>query len=296
MDFVAGIDGGGTKARLVYEDLDTKQIRTKIFGAFNMNSIGEENFLALLNEIFSYIDSLGTCEALCIGCAGISNKRMLELIKGEIKKSKIKKYRILGDHEIALEGAFSGKEGIILISGTGSICYGKNKKQDEARAGGWGHLISSEGSAYYIGKSAVNILSKHIDKYAVNTKLVDVLSVEMGLNNREALISYVYKNDKSAVASLAKLVDMVAQEGDEIALNIIKENARYLKNLVFTVYNNLDFNGARLALLGGMFEHDTMLKETFIEIMRVENSQILCVEPENNASIGALQIASKMLR
>ena len=51
IEFVAGIDGGGTKTRVCCRTLDGNDLGTEIFGAFNMNGIGREKFVRLLDEI-----------------------------------------------------------------------------------------------------------------------------------------------------------------------------------------------------------------------------------------------------
>ena len=56
---------------------------------------------------------------------------------------------------IALEAAFGSGPGVIVIAGTGSIAYGRNREGQTARAGGWGFAISDEGSGHWIGRTAV---------------------------------------------------------------------------------------------------------------------------------------------
>ena len=48
-----------------------------------------------------------------------------------------------------LEGAFSGEPGSLLIAGTGSMIFGKDKNNQIHRVGGFGKLIGDEGSGQY---------------------------------------------------------------------------------------------------------------------------------------------------
>ena len=82
---VAGIDGGGTKTRVLCCDLQGKQIAAREYGPFNLNSIGEEAFRKLMMDITSFLNVEGDCTALCIGAAGVSNPRMGELIAQAMK-------------------------------------------------------------------------------------------------------------------------------------------------------------------------------------------------------------------
>ncbi len=80
-----------------------------------------------------------------------------EIISGEVKPGKIKtsEIKVVGDNVIALEAAFGSGPGVIVIAGTGSIAYGRNRDGQTARAGGWGFAISDEGSGHWIGRAAV---------------------------------------------------------------------------------------------------------------------------------------------
>lgn len=126
MDFIAGVDGGGTKTKVVCASPEGKVLDTAVFGPFNMNSIGAERFSALLQELCAYLNGLGDCRALCIGSAGISNKEMTRIVETEMTRGGIENWKLVGDQVIALNGALSGEAGIALIAGTGSICFGKN--------------------------------------------------------------------------------------------------------------------------------------------------------------------------
>ncbi len=55
MKIVAGIDGGGTKTKVICQDLQGQTIAEEKFGAFNLNSIGEEGFTALMKQICEFL-------------------------------------------------------------------------------------------------------------------------------------------------------------------------------------------------------------------------------------------------
>ncbi len=295
MDIVVGIDAGGTKTKVLVFDISTSTVREKIFPALNINGMKEESFDALFDEILTYIDAQGICKALCIGCAGLSNNDLKNNLEAGFEKKDISNYKILGDGEIAHFGALNGSDGIVLISGTGSICYAKKSDCSLARVGGWGHIIGDEGSAYSVARDALNAVSKTIDGYGNAKKLRDIFRSEKGLGTREEIIAYVYKNDKSAVADLSKLVEKAARAGDIIAREIIEKNARELLRLVSAAYNNLAFDKAKFTVLGGMLENDTVLRKEFLRIIENEMPYLSFVPAENDASWGALEMAKQML-
>ena len=293
-DFVCGVDGGGTKTTAICCTLDGKEIARRVFGPFNLNSIGTQAFESILNELVTFLDETGYCRALCIGAAGITNSRVAECAKAVLGKTGIP-FNLMGDFEIAHTGALDGREGIILIAGTGSVCYGKNSVGSTAMAGGWGHLIGDAGSGYGIGRDALSAVARMYDGYGEPTILKDLLARELNLNTAEEIVSYVYSNDKSAVAALSPIVDKAYSMGDAVATQIIRSNAEALVQLVKAVASRLDFNSCNVALLGGLLENETALKAEFVELLH-SSTNLHCVSPLHPAAEGAVLEAMGLVK
>ena len=295
MDFIAGVDGGGTKTKVVCALPEGKPLDTAVFGPFNLNSIGAERFSALLRQLCDYLNGLGRCRALCIGSAGISNRDMARLVETEMDRGGIENWKLVGDQVIALNGALSGEAGIALIAGTGSICFGKNKAGAYARSGGWGHLIGDEGSGYALGRDALAAVAKAWDGWGEQTLLSQALAEQLELDDQKKIISYTYGGDKSRIAALAPLVEQAAGQQDRVALAIIRDNAVKMVGLVGAVAHQLGLKAGKVAMLGGLLEHNTNLRRAFIAEMSEKYPDLICTEPEHDAATGALMLAKEML-
>lgn len=295
MKFAAGIDGGGTKTTLVCWTLDGALLQTKVFGPFNLNSIGAEAFTRLMDEITAFLNTLGECCALCIGAAGYSRQNMRSLVAGAMERAGIPNWHLVGDHVIALWGALEGKPGCVLIAGTGSICLGRSSDGNTARAGGWGHLIGDEGSGYALGRDALAAVARSLDGNGEDTILTRLISEKMHLTTREEIISYVYGGDKSQVADIAPLVEEAAASGDKAANSILRKNAAALAELVSAVAKTLALTQGELAMLGGLLEHETILRCLFIEEVGRLLPGMTCITPRHPASVGAVMMALSML-
>ncbi len=295
MKFIAGIDGGGTKTRVCCCDVQGQTLSEKTFSAFNFNSIGAERFAALLTEITAYLQSVGTCTALCIGTAGISNGTMSAMIDKALDQAGITRRKLVGDHVIALHGALDGQPGIALIAGTGSICFGISPEGEEVRSGGWGHLIGDEGSGYALGRDALSAVAHAWDGYGTPTLLTGLLAETYGLDSQSKIVSYVYAGDKSRVAALSRLVEQAAAAGDEVALSIIQANGDKLAQQAEAVYHRLHMREAPLAMLGGMLENKTLLRSAFIHAMGQRCPLVHCIDPKHDACTGAVMMAQAML-
>ena len=295
MKFIAGIDGGGTKTKVVVASLEGEALLSQVFGPFNLNSIGAERFAALLDEICTWLNQQGQCLALCIGSAGISNQEMTRLVAERIQRGGIKNWKLVGDQVIALNGALEGRPGIALIAGTGSICFGKNAAGQFARSGGWGHLIGDEGSGYALGRDALTAVARAWDGWGERTLLSELLASELGLDDQKKIISYTYGGDKSRIAALSRLVEQAAARDDHVALGIICANAVLMTRLVGTVAKQLELEAPEVAMLGGLLENETMLRAQFQAEMAKQYPQMACVLPHRDAAAGAVMLAQEML-
>lgn len=293
MEFIAGIDGGGTKTTLLYKYKNSNSVNKKTFGPFNLNGIGEDSFTYLIEEIASFLDEKGECSALCIGASGSSNRKMNEIIDSVFSSSKIQKWKVVGDNEIALEGAFNRKDGIIVISGTGSICFAKCS-DSIFTSGGWGHLLGDEGSGYALARDALKAITVLIDGLGKETIISKLLKDELALFDRSSIISFVYSVDKKEIASIAPIVEKAGRMGDEIALKIIKNNASLLAQKVKSVSVKLPKDERRLVLCGSLLTNDTLLREYFIQEIEKQDKEIEIVEPAFSPDMGALLIAKRM--
>lgn len=291
--FFCGVDGGGTRTTVLCRTQEGQEISRREFGPFNLNSIGKESFRAILGEILAYVSDLGTCRGLCIGASGVTNDNVRNVADGILAGKGIP-YILLGDFEIAHTGALGGKEGIVLVSGTGSVCYGRTADGRSAMGGGWGHLLGDQGSGYGLGRDALMAVARVFDGYGDDTVLKDMVSDELGLDTPEKIVSYVYSNDKSAVAAVSPLVDRACRQGDHVARMIVEENARALSDIVLAVAGRLGFTETGVALLGGLLENPTCLKESLEVVLHSRNAGLKCAAPLYSAVEGALMEAMRL--
>lgn len=199
----------------------------------------------------------------------------------------------MGDHEIALWGALEGNPGVSLVAGTGSICCGRNAEGDSIRAGGWGHLIGDEGSGYAIGRDVIKAVAHFWDGYGEPTSLAKLLAEQLQLDDRQKVITYVYKNDKSYVAQASRLAEQAAAQGDAVALQILQDNACQVSRQVAAVVKRLRMEQGEVALLGGLLENDTAYRKFVVAEIEKTCPGFTCVAPRQNAAVGAVMMAQK---
>ena len=220
--FIAGIDGGGTHTRIEMRDMDNCLVRRGDFGPFNINSIGETAFRGLLREVFAWCGGMENCARLCVGAAGISNPKVGEILGEELAQAGFAgQWKLCGDQEIALRGAMDGP-GVVIISGTGSICFGKNAAGQTARSGGFGHLIDDGGSGYALGRDVLACAVRSVDGRIRAPELLQAVCDRLG-SGPEGIVPFVYspKTDKAAIARYSYVALELAERGDEASLEKI---------------------------------------------------------------------------
>src|SRR5699024_11405773 len=128
-----------------------------VAGPSNLNAVSESMVQEGLRQLFSDLKKqaprlFSKVTIVFCGIAGSSmeyNSRKLQEILEEI----IPPFASVSLNIDALNALYSGtlgKPGIVQIAGTGTITYGVTKETNQARLGGWGHLVGDEGSRYSI--------------------------------------------------------------------------------------------------------------------------------------------------
>lgn len=301
MCYVIGIDGGGTKTALKLSDKNENIILTMEGGPCNINSMGKEAVLkmlkGLLNDTLKKAQlSLEDIETICIGTAGVDRPSDKAIMEEIIRNTGFNgKTIITNDAVTALYGGVGGAEGVILISGTGSICYGSNTNGETKRAGGWGHIIGDEGSGYYIGISAINRIARAFDGIEDSTLMTDLILNHLKLENVTELIDYVYRSGagKSEIASLARLVDEAYKQGDIAAEEILIKAAYELFLISKAVLDGLNINNKKtvLAVNGSVIVKNQRVSSEFKRLMSKNYPLVEIVNMKNDAAYGAVLMA-----
>ena len=187
MKYIVGIDGGGTKTKLTVCTLAGEIVHSVVAGPSNILSSGYETARQAIRDVMQMgmIDTgygLENCMALCIGVAGAARTHVKEQLETIIREKGYSNALVIThDAETALVGGTGGREGLLVIAGTGAICFGKNKEGVTHRVGGWGHIIGDEGSAYRIGVHILNAVMKAYDGRGKKTCLTPLLLERMEL-------------------------------------------------------------------------------------------------------------------
>lgn len=169
-------------------------------------------------------------------------KRIDHLLKSVLDDGKF----IVGNDSVAgWAGSMCGKSGVHIVLGTGAICYGRDDSDRAARASGWGPFVGDEGSAYWIGKQALEIFSKISDGRYVKTPLYDIMKHHLRLKRDFDIIPLVlnnWKTNRRKIANLSKLLYLAAVDGDDYADEVFQKAAEEAFIAIQAVISRLHFD------------------------------------------------------
>ncbi|MBA7602935.1 hypothetical protein ES703_10031 [subsurface metagenome] len=108
--------------------------------------------------------------------------------------SKIKGYLdpastiMCNDTRIGLAAGSDSKNGVMIICGTGSNCFGVNEEGKEAKVNGWDYILGDEGSGYEVGIKALRALMKAYDGRGESTLLSKTILEDLNIKNVSELM------------------------------------------------------------------------------------------------------------
>ena len=167
MIHVLGIDAGGTKTVCHLADESGTLIAEARGPGANLQAAGELQVEKVLHDVMA--EAVGSRDvvpaAICLGIAGVDRPEDSVIVAGIMRRiGAHARTLVVNDALVALEAGAPGRPGVVIISGTGSIAYGRNANNEGARAGGWGHVLGDEGSGYWIGRAALRAVLRESDR------------------------------------------------------------------------------------------------------------------------------------
>ena len=299
MNYIVGVDGGGTKTLALLGNLDGNVLARGVSGPSNYNAIG---FDAACSSLESAINSArkdypGEISALCLGLAGAGRTEDIERFQNwaihTFPKTAVK---VVSDAEILLMACASPGPALALICGTGSIVYGRSVTGELIRAGGWGYLFGDEGSGYAIGSAALRAVMRAHDVRGPKTLLSALVLQRYDLRTPPELVHKIYRGDSPhlEIASLAVLVEQAAGQGDSVAIAILEESSRELAETIAAVYSKLGMSIVPLVITGGTILKGRYLMKAFNHACEVRKLVFTEIRYVAEPAEGALEFARKL--
>ena len=254
MPLYLAIDAGGTKTQCLLADATRVLARASI-GSVKFQRVSEAEATVRLTDMLQEVTaavgvSLSDVTRTCMGLAGLSSPAVRTWATRTVSGLAGGSLILCGDEEIALDAAFAGGPGILVIAGTGSNAIGRSGDGSLYGAGGWGPVLGDEGSGYWIGLEAIRAALREQDQAQAGAPAqanrgagpTSVLLREVqahwnlaSLGDLVALANLRAPSETSAppdFAALAPIIARCAAQGDALAAHILQRAGEELAALV----------------------------------------------------------------
>jgi N-acetylglucosamine kinase-like BadF-type ATPase len=298
-----GVDGGGSKTSCWIGDETSVWGRGRAEGS-NLLRVGEAKARqALMRAIeLACADakiSPDKIDCACVGLAGAARTEVSNAVRRAMAGILSAPVEVVGDMVIAMEAAFEEGPGVVVISGTGSIAYGRDSHGQTVRVGGWGPAISDEGSAYWIGKAAVKAALRDFDEGQPTVLLEAVMKSWQVETQAQTVMTANASSPPADFAGLCPGVCLAADMGDSSARRVLVQAGEELAMLANIAMRRL-FKGngeVKIAMAGSVFEHSHIVRESFGDVLNKEHADArvhsAVVEPVSGALALARKIAAR---
>jgi N-acetylglucosamine kinase-like BadF-type ATPase len=278
MAYFVALDGGGTKTECWVAD-EVRVLGQASGPTVKIMNVGEpaatEGLRSVVREALGAAGVTGDSIArTCFGLAGSSSTEVQEWAKRTLSELVSGDVILSGDEQIALDAAFGGGAGVLVIAGTGSHVTGRCANGTTVGAGGWGPALGDEGSGTWIGLEAIRASLRARDR-GVETCLLREIQHKWQLEGLASLVARANLRERPDFAALASVVATCADDGDALAEGVLDRAGEELATQVSLVISKMraagcpEADGPRVAFAGSVLGKIPRVLRAMEEQLRV---------------------------
>ena len=186
---------------------------------------------------------------------------------------------------------------VVVISGTGSCCFGRHRAGGSAKVGGWGHLLGDRGSGYDVALSALRAVVASLDRTGRWPRLGARLLRALALNEPNDLVTWLHAAGKADVAALAVEVSAAAKAGDRLAAGVLRAAADALAQQAIECADRLARAGevVEFVFTGGLLQQQARFAARVRQQVRAARPEARFRRLEREGVWGAVALARACL-
>ncbi|MEG0236171.1 MAG: N-acetylglucosamine kinase [Cetobacterium sp.] len=260
MEYILGVDGGGTKTTATLYNDKMEVLGHFLGGPMNLQVVSGDKVKEVFENMLNHFNLEVKSVKIGVGAAGAGRLEDVEKLKSILKDIGFKKYSVSSDAHIGLLAIHGKSDGMMIISGTGSIGFAV-KDSILYRKGGWGHILGDEGSGYFIGLSLGKKLFQSFDRDEnFPEKLLQEILKLTNTKDSGEFLKWIYKNDKGEIAKLSSIV--LKNTDYRMCQEIIEKAVEDLKDLVLHLKKVTNLNS--VGFVGGIIENETIVRKKLL--------------------------------
>lgn len=306
MNYILAVDGGGSKTHVVCADEQGSIVGEGVSGPTSLTAttVGAASFnlREAVRQATEHLPQDSVIAELVIGLAGLDTPteqlQASSVFSQALSDRQIKHFTLVNDAMIALESGTDAPNAVVLISGTGSNCFGRSADGQTARAGGMDYLLSDQGSGYAIGRAVLRAAVKSFDGRGPQTELEQFVCEHFHIATIAELKPKVHSPllTKTEVAELAQLCLRAYDQGDNIAQSIFDYAVSELVSLAKAVIVRLKLEAQPTTLvLAGSITKIALIQKNVSDQLTQQFPSLQVVIPTKPPVFGAVKMALRSI-
>lgn len=274
------LDVGGTKTDYLLAN-DTTVLARARTGSIKRMRTSAEAAAAFLDDGLAQLSAqtgipMREVHRTCVGTAGNTVPLVTDWLDAELKARIGGNLLIMGDVDIALDAAFPGQAGVLVLAGTGSNVAGRGTDGKLMTVGGWGPALADQGSGQRIGQQALRAATLAFDAQRP-TKLLGRIFEFWQLRSFEHLVEFANTSPAPDASRLVQTVVQCAAEGDSLAEEVLRQQGEELGEVALLLVQRLrDQDGGggfapRIAFAGSIMESVPAVRKALLATIRREH-------------------------
>jgi len=280
--FYLGLDGGGTSSRARLYDVRGRILGEGLSGSSNLTR-GIDVAAAAIRSACKTAIAISPVPGLPfsqihagLGLAGANVPSLAAAL--EAVPFGFASLKLASDAVIACLGAHGGADGAILILGTGSQGLALVKGQITT-VGGWGFLVSDDGSGAALGRAAARAAVAAHEHWQPASALTREIMRQFK-NDPSEMVAWAARATPRDYGEFAPLVLQHFSVRDEVAIELISQSLHAVEAMIGRL---LAVGATKIALMGG-------LAEPYAPLLSISLRAHLS-RPQGDAMSGALYLA-----
>jgi N-acetylglucosamine kinase-like BadF-type ATPase len=297
------VDGGGTKTEFCVHDLASNSDKFFTYGSTNYKTVGvetaEENLVNAFTEICrDEVIALPQIKGMVMGLAGYDSDIDIQVFQEMAASLGLpeEKLFLCNDCELAFRAA-ANPPGICTVAGTGSIAFGFDNTGAATRCGGWGGLLSDEGSGYWIASRVLRRMLLHCDGMDAFEPVFDMVRDFYGGESLQEMPFILTRLNITDIAASAKPIMDFAQAGDPYCNSVVREAARLVSQLTVSLSDRIGIReqpDISFVVTGGLFR-DRVFYESYLACLESRFQRALkLLHIKERTSQNGIQLAMRL--
>jgi len=305
MTFVMGVDGGGSKTHAVIADAAGHVRGEGRSAGCNHQMIGID--LAIRNLKEAVEKALGAAglageelDYVHYALAGADREADFRILRGAISQAfpSIRRWDLTSDAMAGLRTGTPDHIGVVLINGSGTNAVGRSKDGRIVQIGGFGYLYGDCAGGEMMAIETFRHAIRSWEEREIPSILTRKVPEFLGYRSMEQMVDdYLDRQVASVPGELTIVLHEAAEEGDELAIRLLKLTGRELGLAAESVIRRMgDFGIDRaipIVLVGSVFRkgRSPWLLSELKQTVQAEHPDTTFVLPKLEPVYGAVLLA-----